>query len=89
MINITFPDQSVKQFDEGVTPLQIAQSISEGFARDVLASSVNEQEWDLSRPITSDAEVKFYKWDDPEGSMHFGIARLTCWQKLCRSCIPV
>ncbi len=71
MINITFPDQSVKQFNEGVTPLQIAQSISEGFARDVLASSVNDQEWDLSRAIDSDAEVKFFKWDDPEGKHAF------------------
>ncbi len=71
MINITFPDQSVKQFNEGTTPLQIAQSISEGFARDVLAAYVNDQEWDLSRPINGDAEVKFFKWDDPEGKHAF------------------
>ncbi len=61
MINITFPDQSVKQFEEGVTPLQIAESISAGLARDVLASSVNEEEWDLTRPIHGDATVKFFK----------------------------
>ncbi len=71
MINITFPDGSVRQYAEGVTPLEIAQSISEGFARDVLASSVNEEEWDLARPITQDAEVKFFKWDDPEGKHAF------------------
>ena len=58
MINITFPDKSVKQFESGVTPLQIAQSISPQLARDVLAATVNEQEWDLSRPIESDASLK-------------------------------
>ncbi len=51
MINITFPDNSVKQFEAGVTPLQIAASLSPQLARDVLAASVNEQEWDLTRPI--------------------------------------
>lgn len=71
MINITFPDHQVKQFAEGTTPLQIAESISAGFARDVLAASINEEEWDLTRPITSDAEIKFFKWDDPEGKHAF------------------
>ena len=71
MINITFPDQSVRQFEAGVTPLQIAESISAGLARDVLASYVNEQEWDLARPINEDAEIKFFKWDDPEGKHAF------------------
>ncbi|MDE7375270.1 MAG: threonine--tRNA ligase [Muribaculaceae bacterium] len=71
MINITFPDNSVKQYEAGVTPLQIAESISSGLARDVLASSVNDEEWDLTRPINADAEIKFYKWDDPEGKHAF------------------
>ncbi len=71
MINITFPDQTVKQFEAGVTPLQIAESISAGFARDVLAASVNEEEWDLTRPIPSDSTIQFYKWDDPEGKHAF------------------
>ena len=48
MINITFPDGSVKQFEAGVTPLEIAQSLSSQLARDVLAASVNDQEWDLT-----------------------------------------
>lgn len=71
MINITFPDQSVKQFEDGVTPLQIAQSLSPQLARDVLAASVNEQEWDLTRPITSDSTIKLFKWDDYEGKHAF------------------
>jgi len=71
MINITFPDKSVKQFESGVTPLQIAESISPRLAQDVLAASVNEQEWDLTRPIENDAAIKLFKWDDPEGKHAF------------------
>ena len=61
MITITFPDKSVKQFEDGVTPLQIAQSLSSQLARDVLAASVNEEEWDLTRPIHEDATIKLFK----------------------------
>ena len=71
MINITFPDKSVKQFESGITPLQIAESISPRLAQDVLAASVNDQEWDLTRPITEDASVCLFKWDDPEGKHAF------------------
>ena len=71
MINITFPDKSVKQFEASVTPLQIAESISPRLAQDVLAASVNEQEWDLTRPIDTDAEIRLFKWDDPEGKHAF------------------
>ena len=71
MINITFPDGSVKQFESGITPLQIAESLSPQLARDVLAASVNDQEWDISRPITEDATIKLFKWDDPEGKHAF------------------
>ena len=71
MINITFPDGGVKQFDAGVTPLQIAESISPRLAQDVLAAAVNDQEWDLTRPIESDATLRLFKWDDPEGKHAF------------------
>ena len=71
MINITFPDGSIKQFEAGTTPLQIAESISPRLAQDVLAASVNEQEWDLTRPISEDASLKLFKWDDPEGKHAF------------------
>ena len=70
-INITFPDQSVKQFESGVTPLQIAESLSSQLARDILVASVNDKEWDISRPITEDATIKLFKWDDPEGKHAF------------------
>ena len=67
MINITFPDGSVRQFAEGTTGLQIAESISSRLAQEVLSIGVNGETWDLSRPITSDASIKLYKWDDEEG----------------------
>ena len=71
MIKITFPDNSVKEFESGVTPLEIAQSISPRLAQDVLASYVNGQEWDLTRPVTEDATIQLFKWDDPEGKHAF------------------
>lgn len=67
MINITFPDGSVRPFAEGTTGLQIAESISSRLAQEVLSIGVNGETWDLSRPITSDASIKLYKWDDEEG----------------------
>ena len=67
MINITFPDGSVKQFESGITPLGIAESISQRFAQDVLAATFNGEEWDISRPICNDGEIKLFKWNDPEG----------------------
>ena len=71
MINIKFPDGSVREYESGVTPLQVAESISSGLARQVLAASVNDMEWDISRPICNDGEIKLFKWDDPEGKHAF------------------
>ncbi len=71
MIDIKFPDGSVRQFESGVTPLQVAESISPRFAADVLAAKVNGEEWDISRPIAADAEIQLFKWDDPEGKHAF------------------
>ena len=71
MINIKFPDGSVREYESGVTPLQVAESISSGLARNVLAASINDVEWDISRPICSDGEIKLFKWDDPEGKHAF------------------
>ncbi|HPF65328.1 MAG: threonine--tRNA ligase [Lentimicrobium sp.] len=67
MINITLPDNSVRQFPEGVTSLEIARSISEGLARNVLSASVNGEVWDATRPLKSDARLKLFTWDNPEG----------------------
>ena len=67
MINITFPDNSVRQYESGVTPLDIAMSLSEGLARNVLAASVNGMKWDAMRPINEDATIQLFTWNDPEG----------------------
>ena len=70
-MNIKFPDGSIKQYEAGTTPLQIAESISQRLAQDVLAATVNGEAWDLMRPIVDDAEIKLFKWDDPEGKHAF------------------
>ena len=64
MINITFPDGAVRQYENGITALGIAQSISEGLARKVLAAEVNGQVWDATRAIENDASLKLLTWDD-------------------------
>ena len=71
MIKITFPDGSVREYNEGVTGLQIAESISSRLAQDVLACGVNGETMDLSRPINEDASIVLYKWDDAEGKHAF------------------
>jgi threonyl-tRNA synthetase len=71
MIKITFPDGSVREYNEGVNGLQIAESISSRLAQDVVACGVNGETYDLARPINSDASVVLYKWDDAEGKHAF------------------
>ena len=71
MINITFPDGSVRSYEQGVTGLQIAESISPALARDVLACGVNGETVELNRPINEDASIALYKWDDEEGKHAF------------------
>jgi len=67
MINITLPDGSVRQFSKGTTALEIAKSISEGLARNVLAAKVNGEVWDATRPINNDAKLVLLTWNDNEG----------------------
>ena len=71
MIKITFPDGSVREYEKGVTGLQIAESISPRLAKEVLACGVNGETYDLTRPINEDAEVILYKWEDEEGKHAF------------------
>ena len=71
MIKITFPDGSVREYESGVTGLQIAESISSRLAQDVLACGVNGETVELNRPITEDASIQLYKWDDKEGKHAF------------------
>ncbi|UKJ05843.1 threonine--tRNA ligase [Solitalea lacus] len=71
MIKITLPDGSVREFEQGVTSLQIAQSISEGLARNVLAAEVNGEIWDATRPIDNDSTIKLLTWNDQGGKSTF------------------
>ena len=71
MINITFPDNTVREFESGVTGYDIATSISPRLAKEVLSISVNESLWDITRPINSDASIKLHKWEDEEGKHAF------------------
>ena len=71
MIKITFPDGSVREFAKGTTGLQVAESISSRLAQEVLAITVNEQIWDLSRPIDTDATIRLHKWDDEQAKHAF------------------
>jgi threonyl-tRNA synthetase len=71
MINITLPDGSVREYDKGITSAQIATSISEGLARNVLAAEVDGQVWDASRPIEKDSAVKLLTWNDAAGKSTF------------------
>src|ERR1700743_3116162 len=71
MIKITFPDGAVREYENGVTALEVARSISEGLARKVLAASVNGQVWDATRPITTDATLKLLTWTDTDGKSTF------------------
>ena len=71
MIKITFPDGSVREYENGVTGLQIAESISTRLAQDVIACGVNGEIVELNRPINEDASIQLYKWDDAEGKHAF------------------
>lgn len=71
MVKITFPDNNVREYPEGVTGMEIAKSLSDRLAKEVLSITVNGQVLDLTRPITEDASIKLHKWDDEEGKHAF------------------
>ena len=71
MIKITFPDGSIREYEKGITGLEIAKSISPALARDVLSIGVNGKTTELNRPINEDATIALYKWDDEEGKHTF------------------
>ncbi|HRF37682.1 MAG TPA: threonine--tRNA ligase, partial [Saprospiraceae bacterium] len=70
-INITFPDGNVRQYEKGVTAMQIAESISQGLARNVLSAKINGEVWDASRSIEDNATLQLLTWDDKEGKSTF------------------
>ena len=71
MIKITLPDNSVREYPAGITGYEIAKSISEGLANVVLSITVNNELWDLTRPINQDSSIKLHKWEEDEGKHAF------------------
>ena len=71
MIKITLPDGSVKEFDKNVTPMDVAKSISEGFARNVISASFNDTTVETTTPLTTDGALILYTWNDKEGKKAF------------------
>lgn len=71
MIKITFPDGAVREYEKGTSALKVAQSISEGLARKVLAAEINGQVWDATRPIENDSALKLLTWNDTDGKSTF------------------
>ncbi len=71
MINITLPDGSVRSYESGATSMDVAKSISEGLARNVLSARVNGEVWDANRPIDHDAKVELLTWRDHDGKKTF------------------
>lgn len=67
MIKITFPDGNIREYEAGVSPMQIAESISMGLAKKVLVAEVNGKVWDLTRTLAADSSLKLFTWDDKEG----------------------
>ncbi|MFP2996720.1 threonine--tRNA ligase [Spongiivirga sp. MCCC 1A20706] len=71
MINITLPDGSVRQFEAGVTPIGVAQDISEGFARNVISAKFNDTKVETTTPLRTDGDLTLYTWRDKEGKEAF------------------
>ncbi|HTA27053.1 MAG TPA: threonine--tRNA ligase, partial [Bacteroidia bacterium] len=71
MIKITLPDGAIREYEQGVTAMDVAKSISEGLARKVLAANINGQTWDATRPITADASLQLLTWADLQGKSTF------------------
>lgn len=71
MIKVTLPDGAVREYESGVTAMDVAKSISEGLARKVLAAKVNGDVWDASRPINKDVSLQLLTWNDMDGKSTF------------------
>ena len=71
MIQITLPDGSIKSFEKNVTPMDVAKSISEGLARNVISALFNGETLEASTPLTSDGALILYTWNNDEGKKAF------------------
>lgn len=77
MIKVSLPDGSIKEFEKGTTPLDVANSISAGLARNVISAKFNKETVEVSTPLTTDGSLTLFTWKDDEGKKHFGTLLLT------------
>ena len=85
MIQVRLPDGAIKDVSQGTTPLEIATSISEGLARNVLSASYNGEVVEASTPLQVDGNLILYTWNDAEGKRHFGILLHTYSHRFLKS----
>ena len=71
MIKITLPDGSIRKFEKGATPMEVAKNISEGFARNVISASFNSTTIETTTPLETDGSLTLYTWNDTEGKKAF------------------
>jgi threonyl-tRNA synthetase len=71
MIKIKFPDGNIREYESGITPIQVAKSISEGLAKKILVSKINDKVWDIQKPVHTDASIQLLSWDDKDGKATF------------------
>jgi len=71
MIKVKFPDNSIREYNEGVTPIDIAKSLSNSLAKEIVTATVDGEPWDATRAINNDVEIKLHKFDDEEGKHAF------------------
>ena len=69
MINITLPDGTIKKYPKGISAIEVAEEISSGLARNVLAAEINGEVWDSTRNINTDSKLKLLTWNDENGKM--------------------
>lgn len=77
MIKITLPDGSIKEFEKGTTPMDVARSISEGLARNVISAKFNDETVETTTPLNTDGDLVLFTWSNDEGKKHSGIHLLT------------
>lgn len=81
MIKITLPDGNIKEFESGSTPMDVAMSISEGLARNVISAKFNNNTVEVTTPLTTDGDLTLFTFNDAEGKKLSGTQPLTLWPR--------
>lgn len=81
-IKITFPDGAVREYDKGITALDIANKLSNSLGKKILSAKINNKVCDATLPINDDATLELLTWNENDGKQTFGTHQHTCWQRL-------